>query len=64
VPDLEKRSHDWYNKTSVCLNHALYQPTRCGSVLNGIAYDQQTGRLFVMGKNWPNHYEITIAPAE
>jgi hypothetical protein len=32
-------------------------------VLNGIAYDQQTGRLFVTGKNWPNLYEITIKPA-
>jgi Glutamine cyclotransferase len=41
----------------------IYQPTGFNSVLNGIAYDQQTGRLFVTGKNWPNLYEITINPA-
>jgi glutaminyl-peptide cyclotransferase len=29
-------------------------------VLNGIAYDSQTGRLFVTGKDWSNLYEITI----
>ena len=42
----------------------IYQPTSYDSVLNGIAYDQQTGRLFVTGKNWPNLYEITIKPAD
>jgi glutaminyl-peptide cyclotransferase len=41
----------------------LYQSTDLNSVLNGIAYDQQNGRLFVTGKNWPNLYEITIKPA-
>jgi glutamine cyclotransferase len=41
----------------------IYQPTGFNSVLNGIAYDLQTNRLFVTGKNWPNLYEITIAPA-
>jgi glutamine cyclotransferase len=30
------------------------------AVLNGIAYDQNTGRLFVTGKDWPNLYEIRI----
>lgn len=33
-------------------------------VLNGIAYDSQTGRLFVTGKHWPNLYEITIEPTD
>jgi glutaminyl-peptide cyclotransferase len=41
----------------------IYQPTGYDSVLNGIAYDQRTSRLFVTGKNWPNLYEITIKPA-
>jgi glutamine cyclotransferase len=27
---------------------------------NGIAYDEETGRLFVTGKNWPKLYEIAI----
>jgi glutamine cyclotransferase len=30
------------------------------NVLNGIAYDSQTDRIFVTGKNWPNLYQITI----
>jgi len=29
-------------------------------VLNGIAYDAKTGRLFVTGKNWPVLFEIKI----
>lgn len=29
-------------------------------VLNGIAYDAQSGRLFITGKNWPKVYEIEI----
>ena len=40
----------------------IYQPTEFNSVLNGIAYDQQTNRLFVTGKNWPSLYEIAIKP--
>jgi glutaminyl-peptide cyclotransferase len=40
----------------------IYQRTSYDSVLNGIAYDQQDGRLFVTGKNWPNLYEISIKP--
>lgn len=31
-------------------------------VLNGIAYDAKTKRLFVTGKHWPNLYEIRITP--
>lgn len=29
-------------------------------VLNGIAFDEKSGRLFITGKNWPNLYEIEI----
>lgn len=29
-------------------------------VLNGIAWDQATGRIFVTGKNWPELYQIEI----
>ena len=29
-------------------------------VLNGIAWDEQAGRLFVTGKNWPRLYEISV----
>jgi glutamine cyclotransferase len=30
------------------------------AVLNGIAYDAETGRLFVTGKNWPTLFEIRL----
>jgi|WetSurMetagenome_2_1015567.scaffolds.fasta_scaffold03893_8 glutaminyl-peptide cyclotransferase len=40
----------------------LYKSTIPDDVLNGIAYDTQTSRLFVTGKDWPNLYQITITP--
>jgi glutaminyl-peptide cyclotransferase len=40
----------------------IYQSTDPNAVLNGIAYDSQTNRLYVTGKDWPNIYQITIAP--
>jgi glutaminyl-peptide cyclotransferase len=42
----------------------IYEPNNYDLVLNGIAYDTQTGRLLVTGKNWPNLYKITIKPQE
>lgn len=30
--------------------------------LNGIAYDDTTGRLFVTGKNWPEIFQIAVVP--
>ena len=30
------------------------------NVLNGIAYDQTSDRLFVTGKDWPNLYQIKL----
>jgi glutamine cyclotransferase len=41
----------------------LYPRSKRGSnedVLNGIAYDAETKRLLVTGKNWPKLYEITV----
>lgn len=34
-----------------------------GKVLNGIAYNPQTGHLYVTGKNWPVLYEIELIPS-
>jgi glutamine cyclotransferase len=31
-------------------------------VLNGIAFDQESGKLFVTGKNWPQLFEIEVQP--
>jgi glutamine cyclotransferase len=33
-------------------------------VLNGIAYDAATDRLFVTGKLWPKVFEIKLVPLE
>lgn len=33
-------------------------------VLNGIAYDPDTDRLFVTGKRWPHLYQIRLVPAD
>jgi glutaminyl-peptide cyclotransferase len=41
----------------------IYQSNDVNSVLNGIAYNNQTGGLFVTGKNWPYMYEIEISAA-
>ncbi|MCW3999684.1 MAG: glutaminyl-peptide cyclotransferase [Candidatus Bathyarchaeota archaeon] len=40
----------------------LYQQQSLDDVLNGIAYDQESGRLFVTGKNWASLFEIEIVP--
>jgi len=37
----------------------LSQPV---DVLNGIAYDATTGRIFVTGKLWPSLFEISVVP--
>lgn len=36
--------------------------TMPGEVLNGIAYDVDSGRLFVTGKLWPKLFEIELVP--
>jgi glutamine cyclotransferase/nitroreductase len=36
--------------------------TSADAVLNGIAYDPATKRLFVTGKLWPKLFEITLVP--
>lgn len=33
------------------------------NVLNGIAYDPDSGHFFVTGKNWPTLFEIALQPA-
>jgi glutamine cyclotransferase len=37
---------------------------RSADVLNGIAYDPETGRLWVTGKLWPKVFEIQLVPVE
>jgi len=41
------------------LSDLLTEDEQAG-ILNGIAYDGETGRLFVTGKNWPTLFEITL----
>lgn len=33
-------------------------------VLNGIAYDPETKRIFLTGKNWPRMFEVRLLPVE
>ena len=44
----------------------LLDPSAAGddpeAVLNGIAYDDATGRLFVTGKLWPHIFQISLVP--
>ncbi len=42
------------------LSPADYNATT--DVLNGIAYDSRSGRLFVTGKHWPKLFEIKLKP--
>ncbi|MBP7213276.1 MAG: glutaminyl-peptide cyclotransferase [Anaerolineaceae bacterium] len=50
------------------LNLAKLKPAvnmeNLGEVLNGIAYDEESGRLFVTGKKWPWLYEIQLLPGQ
>ena len=39
----------------------LYEPRSSEAVLNGIAWDQDNGRLFVTGKLWPQLFEIRVS---
>lgn len=46
-----------------CIDLAgIYQPQGFEDVLNGIAYDMESNRLFVTGKNWPNLFQIALIP--
>lgn len=38
----------------------LVQPTDGNAVLNGIAYDEENGRIFLTGKLWPTLFEVEI----
>ena len=42
---------------------AEYRLEHGADVLNGIAYDAESGRLFVTGKFWPTLFEIELIPA-
>ncbi len=50
----------WINAGS--LWPASRRPSR-EHVLNGIAYDASTKRLFLTGKNWPNLFEVEVVPS-
>jgi glutamine cyclotransferase len=47
----------WVNLEGLLSEKDRQQPV---DVLNGIAYDSQSGRLFVTGKFWPKVFEIAI----
>ena len=49
----------WIDLTGLLQPSDQRQPV---DVLNGIAYDARTDRLFVTGKWWPKLFEITLTP--
>jgi glutamine cyclotransferase len=48
----------WIDLTGLLQRHGT--PGLGADVLNGIAYDTATDRLFVTGKLWPNLFEIRL----
>jgi len=42
----------------------ILNATENADVLNGIAYDEENGRLFVTGKYWPTIFELEVVPVE
>ena len=38
--------------------------TRNTDVLNGIAYDKASGKIWLTGKNWPRLYEVSLVPVK
>ena len=40
------------------LPRELHEPST--DVLNGIAYDEKTGKIYLTGKNWPRLYEVRL----
>ena len=40
------------------LPRGLYKPDT--DVLNGIAYNEKTGKIYLTGKNWPRLYEVRL----
>jgi len=47
----------WYDLSGL---HKHFDGNSRIDVLNGIAYDEQTGRIFVTGKLWPKLFEIKL----
>ena len=50
----------WIDLTG--LPASIASETNINAVLNGIAYDQQSNRLFVTGKDWTSLYQIKLVP--
>jgi glutamine cyclotransferase len=46
----------WINLSGLNQQHGI------DDVLNGIAYDEQSSKLFVTGKYWPTLYQIELVP--
>jgi glutamine cyclotransferase len=49
----------WVDLTGLLPRTDVLDP---GAVLNGIAYDAPTDRIFVTGKLWPKLFEIRVEP--
>lgn len=48
------------SKSGMSYNPAMYE-LQTGNVLNGIAYNNKTGNLYITGKYWPAIFEIKLS---
>lgn len=48
---------DWLNLSSLVAQNVGSNP---GAVLNGIAWDEKAGLLYITGKNWPHIYALRL----
>ena len=44
------------------LSENVVNTVKAGEVLNGIAYNKETNKLYLTGKNWPRLFEVTLKP--
>jgi glutaminyl-peptide cyclotransferase len=58
ISPVSGRVVEWLDLPS--LNDGLVRAPRRECVLNGIAYNEVTGRFFVTGKMWPKLFELAI----
>jgi glutamine cyclotransferase len=61
INPLTGRVNGWIDLTGVIAGYPLSDSE---AVLNGIAHDPASGRLFVTGKLWPRLFEIEVIPGK
>ncbi len=58
ISPVDGRVLGWLDFSSLAAEVRAQAPS--AGVLNGIAFDAESGRTFITGKNWPRIYEISV----